>query len=87
KVFWDGNEIGSTAVIKNTLNPIWVNKSDGKEKEIGKSTKRTKMEADFGDDVNESDDRPYFWLEPACSLNPKLRVELYDWKTVGSHDF
>lgn len=34
-----------------------------------------------------SENRPYFWLESSCSLNPRLRVEVYDWDAVGSHDF
>ncbi|CAN0543621.1 unnamed protein product, partial [Ectocarpus sp. 8 AP-2014] len=33
------------------------------------------------------EDKPYFWLEGTRSTNPRLRVELYDWDAVGSHDF
>eukprot|EP00903_Cladosiphon_okamuranus_P010458 g9894.t1 len=33
------------------------------------------------------EDKPYFWLESTCSANPRLRVELYDWDAVSTHDF
>lgn len=33
------------------------------------------------------EDKPYFWMESTRSVNPCLRVEVFDWDAVGSHDF
>lgn len=30
---------------------------------------------------------PYFRLEKARSVNPRLWIEVYDWDTIGSDDF
>ncbi|CAM9115968.1 unnamed protein product [Ectocarpus sp. 13 AM-2016] len=76
KVFWDGREIGATAVRHKTLNPVWFTKPTP-----SRQTKGT------GGAAVREEDRPYFWLEGTRSTNPRLRVELYDWDAVGSHDF
>lgn len=77
KVFWDGHEIGETVVRHKTLNPVWFTE-DGREHTTvvdNGSRKQTKTE------------QPNFWLEGSASVNPLLRVEVYDWDAVGSHDF
>ena len=74
KVFWDGREIGTTAVRRGTLNPVWFSENDARAKAAGS-----------GDSGQR--ERSYFSLESTCSLNPRLRVEVYDWDAVESHDF
>ncbi|CAN0018446.1 unnamed protein product [Ectocarpus sp. 6 AP-2014] len=76
KVFWDGREIGATAVRHKTLNPVWFT-----EPAPIRQRKAT------GGAAAQEEDKPYFWLEGTRSTNPRLRVELYDWDAVGSHDF
>lgn len=77
KVFWDGREIGKTAVRRKTLNPVWFTE-DNKESTIV---------VDTGSLQQTKPEQPYFWLEGAASMNPLLQVEVYDWDAVGSHDF
>ncbi|CAM9146787.1 unnamed protein product [Chrysoparadoxa australica] len=77
-VYWDGEEIGRTKVKKNTLDPRWI------------SARSTKPKAKKGKKVEtaEDDDKePYFSIPPAKSRCPKLRLEVYDWEAMGSHDF
>lgn len=76
QVFWDGREIGTTTVRHKTLNPVWF-----KEPAAGKRPKEA------GGAMPQAEEKPYFWLESTRSTNACLRVELYDWDAVGSHDF
>lgn len=76
-MFWDGREIGTTAVCRKTLSPVWFAGP-------GAGNKQPKNLA--GSPVAQ-EEKPYFWLESTCSANPRLRVELYDWDAVGEHDF
>lgn len=77
QVFWDGREIGTTAVRRKTLNPVWFAEPAIKGKQKKAAADATKPQ----------DEKPYFWLESTNSVNPCLRVEIYDWDAVGSHDF
>ena len=77
QVFWDGREIGTTAVCRKTLSPVWFVGGGG-----GKKTKTL-----AGSPVASQEEKPYFWLESTRSANPRLRVELYDWNAVSTHDF
>ena len=75
-MFWDGREVGTTAVCHKTLNPVWFDgPADSKKPKTGASGPLPAV------------DKPYFWLESTRSVNPRLRVELYDWDAVGAHDF
>lgn len=81
QVFWDGREIGTTVVRRKTLNPIWVDENDNTcSNTMQHNTRQRKAAA-------KEEVKPYFWLESACSVNPRLRVEVYDWDAMGSHDF
>ncbi|CAM9137499.1 unnamed protein product [Scytosiphon promiscuus] len=75
KVFWDGREIGTTAIRHNTLNPAWF-----AEPAAGERPRAAGGAAP-------EEEKPYFWLESTCSTNACFRVELYDWDAVGAHDF
>lgn len=88
QVFWDGREIGTTVVRRKTLNPVWVveaNKGTAGYKRSSNGTSNIKQHKTAASVAEE--DQPYFWLESVSSVNPRLRVELYDWDAVGSHDF
>lgn len=94
KVFWDGREIGTTVVRRKTLNPVWASDTESPATLVGKKSVRPKnskggreKEAHVVADEEEHKDEPCFWLRSACSSNPRLRVELYDWDALGSHDF
>lgn len=77
QVFWDGREIGTTAVRRKTLNPVWFSgPAGGKPPQTGAAGSPVVQE-----------NKPYFWLESTCSVNPRLRVEMYDWNAVSAHDF
>lgn len=75
-MFWDGREIGTTAVCRKTLNPVWYAGPAGSKQPKAAAASPVAQE-----------DKPYFWLESTCSTNPRLRVELYDWNAVSTHDF
>lgn len=76
-MFWDGREIGKTSVRRKTLNPVWFAEDD----------KGNSIVVDNGSRKQTKTEQPYFWLEGSASVNPLLRVEVYDWDVVGSHDF
>lgn len=71
QVFWDGREIGTTVVRRKTLNPVWFAGPTGKKPPAAAL----------------QEEKPYFWMESTRSVNPCLRVEVFDWDAVGSHDF
>ncbi len=73
-MLWDGREVGTTAVCRKTLNPVW----------FAGPARSTKPK---GGPPAAEEEKPYFWLESTCSVNPRLRVEVYDWDAVGTHDF
>lgn len=74
-MFWDGREIGTTGVCRRTLHPVWFSGPAGS------------MQPKTASSPAAQEDKPYFWLESTCSANPRLRVELYDWDAVSTHDF
>lgn len=78
-MFWDGRQIGSTVVRRKTLNPVWVS-------EPGKGASSTVSRAEKTA-AGEGNKKPSFWLRNVCSSNPRLRVEVFDWDALGSHDF
>lgn len=83
-MFWDGRELGQTAVLRKTLAPVWVAHTTTDDQRKGKNREEHHTTSS---PVEEGSSKPYFWLESARSVNPLLRVELYDWDAVGSHDF
>lgn len=65
---------------RKTLSPVWV--GEGADSMKSKVSESNTHQAGVP-----SKHKPYFRLESSCSLNPRLRVEVYDWDAVGSHDF
>lgn len=86
-----------TAIRHKTLSPIWVTLSgkDGRDKRNRRSGKirfnRSNKATTFtttGARGEKNKHEPYFWLEGTSkSVNPTLRIEVYDWDAVGTHDF
>lgn len=68
---------------RKTLNPVWFQADSGTHRKDGSTPKSQSQSQDVSRDCG----KPYFWLEGTFSVNPRLRVEVYDWDALGSHDF
>lgn len=63
---------------RKTLSPVWF---------VGPAGSKQQKTAVVAGSPIAQEDNPYFWLESTRSANPRLRVELYDWDAVSTHDF